>query len=132
MKKIILILLPLVLVLGIVNIALADEVEIEDIEEEIVLEESTEEEIIVEEEQDKVVIEDETSCPHTWGEWYYDLTEYEDGSTTYFRSCECGAYEELGEQAFYDAGGQYEDCDKGRHNWCEDGYCEECGYSEEI
>lgn len=126
MKKIIVILASLVLVLGFANIALAatedkEPVKVEAVQEEIVIEEPV-----------TVETETEAVCPHTWGEWYYDLTEHEDGSTTYFRSCECGAYEELGEQAFYDAGGQYEDCDKGRHNWCEDGYCEECGYSEEI
>lgn len=128
MKKVVLILLSIVLVLGITSIAFAVP---DDKEEPVKVEtEAVQEEIIIEEEQEKVVIEDETSCPHTWGEWYYDLTEHGDGSITYFRSCECGAYEELSEQDFLDAGGQYENCDKGRHNWCEDGYCEECGYSE--
>lgn len=130
MKKIIVLLLSLVLVLGITSMAFAltsdkeepakVETEIEDVQEEIITEEP---EVVVEE-----------SCPHTGGEWYYDLTEHEDGSITYFRSCECGLYEELSEQTFYDAGGQYEDCGKGRHYWCEDAeirYCEECGYSEE-
>lgn len=127
MKKIIVLFLSLVLVLGITSIAFAVT---DDKEEPVEVEtEAVQEEIIIEEEPE--IVEDETSCPHTWGEWYYDLTEHEDGSITYFRMCECGAYEELSEQDFLDAGGQYENCDKGRHNWCEDGYCEECGYSEE-
>lgn len=123
MKKIIVILFSLVLILGYANIALAvtDEEPVK-VESEV---EDVQEEIVVEEEPEAVV--DETSCPHTWGEWYYDV------DVTYFRSCECGAYEELSEQEFYDAGGQYENCDKGRHYWCEKAgirYCEECGYSE--
>lgn len=118
MKKIILLLFSLVLVLGYANIALAIDEEPVQAEAEVVQEET------ITEESEAVVEED--ACPHTFGEWYYDV------DVTYFRSCECGAYEELDEQTFYDLGGQYEDCDKGRHNWCEDGYCEECGYSEEI
>ena len=123
MKKIIILLLSLVLVLGIANIALAME--------EPVQVEAEQEEIIIEEQE----VVEEDGCPHTWGEWFYDLTEHEDGSYTYFRWCECGAYEELDEQTFYDLGGQYEDCDMGRHYWHEDDgvlYCEECGFSEEI
>lgn len=129
MKKIIVLLLSLVLVLGITNIAFAvtedkEPVRVEAVQEEIVIAEPV-----------TVETEAEAVCPHTWGEWYYDLTEHDDGSITYFRTCHCGAYEELSEQTFYDAGGQYENCDKGRHYWYEDTdirYCEECGYSEEI
>jgi len=132
MKKILLLFLSLMLVLGITNIALAHDkpIKMEAIEEEIVIEE-TENEDTVEVE----TVKDKTSCSHTWGEWCYDLIEHEDGSITYFRSCDCGAYEELSERAFLDLGGQYEDCSKGRHYWCdEDGirFCEECGYSEEV
>lgn len=89
----------------------------------------------IEEDSEAIIKAEEASCPHTWNEWEYDLIEHEDGSVTYFRFCECGAYEEMEEQAYFDAGGQYEDCDKGRHYWCDEEnirYCEECGYSEEI
>ena len=125
MKKIILLLLSLVLVLGYANIALAvDEepvkVEVEEVQEEII-------------EEDEAVVE-EDACPHTWGEWFYNLTEHDDGSITYFRWCYCGAYEELDEQTFCDLGGQYVDCENGRHNWCvfEIKCCEDCGLSEEM
>lgn len=156
MKKIIVIFLSLVLVLGITITAFAvteDEEPVkvksaaEAVEDQIVIEEpikvetETESvEAVKEEEPVEVaeepieIAEEETVCPHTWGEWYYDLIEYEDGSTTYFRTCECGAYEELEYQKWSDLGGQYEDCDKGRHYWCEEEnirYCEECEYIEE-
>lgn len=172
MKKIIVIFLSLVLVLGITSMAFAvteDEEPVkvksaaEAVEDQIVIEEpikvaEEETESVIEEEPIKVetetesveavkeeepvevaeepieIAEEETVCPHMWGEWYYDLIEYEDGSTTYFRTCECGAYEELEYQKWSDLGGQYEDCDKGRHYWCEEKnirYCEECEYIEE-
>lgn len=143
MKKIIVILFSLVLILGYVNISFAVtgddkeepvkvEAETEDLQEEIVIEEVETESEAVESEMD--VEEDEPIYPYMCGEWYYDLTEHEDGSITYYRWYDNGEYEELSEQTFYDAGGQYENCDKGRHYWCEDTeirYCEECGYIEE-
>ena len=121
MKKII-ILLALVIVFGVANIALA-------VEEPVQVETETEEvqEETITEETEAVVEED--ACPCTWGEWYYDV------KVTYFRSCECGAYEELDEQTYYHLGGQYENCNNGRHNWCEDAdsrYCEICGHTEEL
>ena len=126
MKKIILLLLSLVLVLGYANIALAIDEEPVQAETEVVQEETITEE-------SKAVVEEE-GCPHTWGEWFYDLTEHDDGSITYFRWCYCGAYEELDEQTFCDLGGQYVDCENGRHNWCvfEIRCCEDCGLSEEL
>ena len=148
MKKILVLFLALVLVLGITSITFAvteeevikeepvkiemETANIEDTVEEIPIEEST---ITIEDTvEPEVIIEDEVLCPHMDGEWYYDLTENTDGTITYFRTCDCGAYEELSKQSFYDLGGQYEDCDKGRHYWCEENddtrYCEECGYSE--
>ena len=157
MKKILTIFLSLVLMLGITSMAFAvtedkEPVKVksaaEAVEDQIVIEEpikvetetesveavKEEEPVEVAEEPTERAEEDETVCPHTWGEWYYDLIEYEDGSTTYFRTCECGAYEELEYQKWSDLGGQYEDCDKGRHYWCEEEnirYCEECEYIEE-
>ena len=153
MKKI-LISLVCAMMFGLSNIALAveapemveTEVQEEIItEEEIEVEEDQEEEF--EEDQDETTTEDEDEvededeeeveeigCPHNWGEWEYDLTEHDDGSITCFRYCDCGQYEELDEQTYCDLGGQYENCDAGRHYWCEeDGirYCEECGYVEE-
>lgn len=122
MKKIILILLSLVLVLGYANIALAID------EEPIQVEAETEEvqEETITEESESVVEED--ACPHTWGEWEYGV------KITYFKTCECGGYEELDEQTFYDVGGQFEHCANGNHYWYEDAdirYCELCGYTEE-
>lgn len=111
------------------------EEELETEVEPVIEEEQEEEEIVTEEEEtttEEPVVEEE-GCPHTFGEWIYDLTEHDDGSVTYFRYCDCGAYEEMEEQSFCDAGGQYENCEVGRHYWCEeDGirYCEECGYAE--
>ena len=123
MKKI-LILLALVIVFGVANIALA-------VEEPVQAETEVVQEEIITEEAEAV---EEDGCPHTWGEWFYDLTEHEDGSYTYFRWCYCGAYEELDEQTFCDLGGQYVDCENGRHNWCvfEIKCCEDCGLSEEL
>lgn len=61
--------------------------------------------------------------------WFYDLTE-ENGTVTYFRICEeCGRNETLKEQNFYDLGGQWENCEKGRHNFY-NGHCELCGQEE--
>lgn len=119
MKKII-ILLALVIVFGVANIALA-------VEEPVQLEDEAVQEEIIEEEPEVVVEED--ACPHMWDEWYYDV------EVTYFRSCECGAYEELSEEAFHDLGGIYANCDMGRHYWQEDDgtlWCEECGYTTEV
>lgn len=119
MKKI-LILLALVLVLGVANIALA-------VEEPAMVETEIEQEEIIEDEAESVSESD--ACPHTWGEWDYGV------KITYFKTCECGGYEELDEQTFYDVGGQFESCANGKHYWYEDGevrYCELCGYTEEL
>ena len=146
MRKI-LVLLTCAMMLGLSNIALAaeDPVVVEsEVQEEIATEEELETEVEEdwEEDQDETTTEDEDEeeveeigCPHNWGEWEYDLTEHDDGSITCFRYCECGQYEELDEESYCDLGGQYENCDAGRHYWCEeDGlrYCEECGYTEEL
>lgn len=138
MKKILTILLSLVLVLGITSMAFAVTEDEEPVKVKFAAE-AVDDQTVIEEpvevaEEPIEIVEEETVCPHTWGEWYYDLIEHEDGSTTYFRTCECGAYEELEYQRWSDLGGQYEDCDKGRHYWCEEDdivrYCEECGYVE--
>lgn len=138
MRKI-LVLLSIIMMFGLSNIALAVEkpvmVETEAVQEEIIIEEVYEEETeeIYEDEEVYEEIE-EDGCPHTWGEWIYDLTENDgSGNVTYFRYCDCGAYEVLDEETYCDSGGQYENCEVGRHYWCEeDGirYCEECGYAE--
>lgn len=120
MKKIIVLLFSLVLILGYANIALAVDEEPATVETEI------EQEEIIEEASESVVEED--ACPHTWGEWEYGV------KITYFKTCECGGYEELDEQTFYDVGGQFEHCANGNHYWYEDAdirYCELCGYTEE-
>ena len=136
MKKTILLLLSLVLILGYANIALAVDKEpvTVEAEEETLIEEPVEED--AEAVEDEVIIEEpeeeEPACAHMYGSWNFDLIEHDNGSTTFYRWCECGAYEELDEQTFYDLGGQYENCEKGRHYWGEIRYCKECGYSEEI
>ena len=119
MKKI-LILLALVIVFGVANVALA----VEEVEEPANVE--AEQEEIIEEESEAV---EEEGCSHSFGEWYYNV------SVTYYRSCECGAYEEMDEETFYDLGGIYANCDMGRHYWIEDDgtlWCEECGYTTEA
>lgn len=134
MKKFMLFFLFILLILGISSITFAGTTD----EETVLLEESStvEEEVVEEDtfEDSSTDFPIEGTCPHMWGEWYYDMTEHEDGSCTFFRTCECGAYEELSEQQYLDSGGQYEDCDKERHYNCEEEnilYCEECNYKEE-